>query len=238
MSWRWLGENFDIHGGGDDLIFPHHENEIAQSCCAFPGSGFANFWVHNRMLLVNGEKMSKSLGNFITVRDALSRANGEVIRFLLMRSHYRSTLDFTDAGLKEARAELDRFYRAIQKYPAATDRQVPVIPVFDALLDDLNTPAAITALHSYADLAFADDEAGAVALKASGKLLGLFNMTPDEWFRRGEDNTAINLLIKQRMIARRNKNFAEADDLRRKLKELGVTLEDRSDGRTEYRYDS
>src|SRR5580698_7028628 len=117
MSWRHLGENFDIHGGGDDLIFPHHENEIAQSCCAFPGSTFANVWVHNRMLLVNGEKMSKSLGNFKVLHDVLETAPGEAVRFLLMRSHYRSTLDFSDAGLVEARRELDRFYRALKKHP-------------------------------------------------------------------------------------------------------------------------
>ena len=119
MSWKHLGENFDIHGGGDDLIFPHHENEIAQSCCAFPGSHFANVWVHNRMLLVNGEKMSKSLGNFKVLRDVLDVAPGEAVRFLLMRSHYRSTLDFSDAGLVEARRELDRFYRAIAAHDVA-----------------------------------------------------------------------------------------------------------------------
>ena len=106
MSWRYLGETFDIHGGGTDLIFPHHENEAAQSCCAFPGSQFARYWVHNGMLLVNGEKMSKSLGNFTTLRDALARAPGEAIRLLLLRTHYRSTPDFTDAATDrgEARA--------------------------------------------------------------------------------------------------------------------------------------
>ena len=117
MAWRYLGETFDIHGGGTDLIFPHHENEAAQSCCAFPGSQFARYWVHNGMLLVNGEKMAKSLGNFTTLRDALARAPGEAIRLLLLRTHYRSTPDFTDAALTEARRELDRFYRALERYP-------------------------------------------------------------------------------------------------------------------------
>ncbi len=110
MSWRYLGEDFDLHGGGSDLLFPHHENEMAQSCCAFPGSHFAHTWVHNGMLLVDGEKMSKSLGNFRTVRDVLEVAPGEAVRFLLLRAHYRATLDFTEAALAEARRELDRFY--------------------------------------------------------------------------------------------------------------------------------
>lgn len=236
MSWKHLGQDFDIHGGGDDLIFPHHENEIAQSCCAFPGSKFANVWVHNRMLLVNGEKMSKSLGNFFTLNEVLAKAPGEAVRFLLMRSHYRSTLDFSDAGLKEARTELDRFYRAIQKHPQAADRQVPLMLVFDALLDDLNTPAAIAALHKYADMALAGNEVGAVALKAAGKLLGLFNVTPDEWFRGDIDEAAIEGLITQRVAARAAKNFAESDRIRDVLlKEHGVIIEDRPGGTYELR---
>ena len=117
MSWRYLGETFDIHGGGRDLIFPHHENEIAQSLCAFPDSRFARVWLHNGMLRVNGEKMSKSLGNFLTVRDVLARAPGEAMRLLLLRAHYRAELDFSDAGLAEARRELDRFYRALERHP-------------------------------------------------------------------------------------------------------------------------
>ncbi len=119
MSWKHLGTDFDIHGGGDDLIFPHHENEIAQSCCAFPGSGFARMWVHNRMLLVNGEKMSKSLGNFLVLRDVLATAPGEAVRLLLIRAHYRQTLDFSHAALAEAKKELDRFYRALAAHPDA-----------------------------------------------------------------------------------------------------------------------
>ncbi len=235
MSWRHLGENFDIHGGGDDLIFPHHENEIAQSCCAFPGSNFANVWVHNRMLLVNGEKMSKSLGNFLVLHDVLEKAPGEAVRFLLMRSHYRSTLDFSDAGIKEAKAELDRFYRAIQQHPQ-TEREVPVLLVFDALLDDLNTPAAITALHKYADLAFAGNAAGAAALKTAGRLLGLFNVTPEEWFRGGIDEGAIEGLVASRVLARIAKDFVESDRIRDVLlREHGVIIEDKPGGAYEIR---
>jgi cysteinyl-tRNA synthetase len=234
MSWKHLGENFDIHGGGDDLIFPHHENEIAQSCCAFPGSNFANVWVHNRMLLVNGEKMSKSLGNFLVLHDVLEKAPGEAVRFLLMRSHYRSTLDFSDAGLKEAKTELDRFYHAIQKHPAAVDRKVPLHLVFDALLDDLNTPAAIAALHKYADLAFAGNAAGAVALKAAGKLLGLFNMTPEEWFEPGIDRSDYEQLSFLRTKARAMKDWAEADRLRAEIEKLGIKVIDLPNGVTTY----
>ena len=117
MSWRYLGETFDIHGGGTDLIFPHHENELAQSVCAFPGSRFARYWVHSGMLKVNGEKMAKSAGNFFTIREVLAKAPAEAVRLALIRTHYRSTPDFSDAALAEAKRELDRFYRALERYP-------------------------------------------------------------------------------------------------------------------------
>ena len=235
MSWKHLGENFDIHGGGDDLIFPHHENEIAQSCCAFPGSHFANVWVHNRMLLVNGEKMSKSLGNFKVLRDVLNVAPGEAVRFLLMRSHYRSTLDFSDAGLVEARRELDRFYRAIAAHDVAPASEVPET-VLSPLLDDLNTPGAIAALHALADAALAGDAKAAAGLRAAGTVLGLFNLTPDEWFRGDIDQAAIEDLIAARVAARKAKDFAESDRLRDLiLKEHGVIIEDRPGGTYELR---
>ena len=235
MSWKHLGENFDIHGGGDDLIFPHHENEIAQSCCAFPGSHFANVWVHNRMLLVNGEKMSKSLGNFKVLRDVLNVAPGEAVRFLLMRSHYRSTLDFSDAGLVEARRELDRFYRAIAAHDVAPASEVPET-VLAPLLDDLNTPGAIAALHGLADAALAGDAKAASGLRAAGTVLGLFNLTPDEWFRGDIDQSAIEGLIAERVAARKRKDFAESDRLRDVLlKEHGVIIEDRPGGTYELR---
>src|SRR6202008_453512 len=137
-------------GGGADLLFPHHENELAQSLCAFPGSAFARTWLHNGMLVVNGEKMSKSLGNFCTVRDVLDRAPGEAIRHLLLRTHYRSSLDFTDAALEESRRELDRFYRALAPSPGTTAEEIPE-PVMEALCDDLNTPLALTRMRALAD---------------------------------------------------------------------------------------
>jgi cysteinyl-tRNA synthetase len=229
MSWKHLGKNFDIHGGGDDLIFPHHENEIAQSCCAFPGSNFANIWVHNRMLLVNGEKMSKSLGNFLVLHQVLDKVPGEAVRFLLMRTHYRSTLDFTDAGLVEARRELDRFYRAIAAHPNASASEISA-PVLDPLCDDLNTPGAIAGLHALADAALAGDESAACGLLAAGKILGLFNHAPEDWFHSGGDTTAIDALIAERRAARAGKNFARADEIRKQLEADGIILEDNAGG--------
>jgi cysteinyl-tRNA synthetase len=226
MSWKHLGENFDIHGGGDDLIFPHHENEIAQSCCAFPGSTFANVWVHNRMLLVNGEKMSKSLGNFLFLHDVLQLAPGEAVRFLLMRSHYRSTLDFSDAGLLEARKELDRFYRAIGKNPGVVAAAAVPESVLAPLCDDLNTPGAIAALHALADAAMAENAEAAAGLLAAGQILGLFNLSPEEWFGAGIDQSAIDALVAERVAARKNKDFAESDRLRAEIAKHGVIIED------------
>ncbi len=234
MSWKHLGENFDIHGGGDDLIFPHHENEIAQSCCAFPGSTFANVWVHNRMLLVNGEKMSKSLGNFKVLRDVLAIAPGEAVRFLLMRSHYRSTLDFSDAGLEEAKRELDRFYRAIAAHPDVKAAAIVPDCVMAPLLDDLNTPGAIAGLHSLADAALAGDASAAGALLAAGQVLGLFNVTPEAWFHGGGDAAKIEALIAERKAARVAKDFARADEIRKSLEADGIILEDLP-GRTTWR---
>jgi cysteinyl-tRNA synthetase len=232
MSWRHLGETFDIHGGGTDLIFPHHENEIAQSLCAFPGSQFARYWVHNGMLLVNGEKMAKSLGNFTTLRDALRQVPGEVIRFLLIRTHYRSTPDFSDAATTEAKKELDRFYRALERCPDAGGGTVPD-KVLDALCDDLNTPLAFSAMHALADAAFAGDAGAAVNLRASGNLIGLLTQAPEAWFRGGtEDAAAIAAAIQERLAARKARNFARADAIRAELAERGIVLEDGPGGTT------
>jgi cysteinyl-tRNA synthetase len=230
MARKHLGENFDIHGGGDDLIFPHHENEIAQSCCAFPGSIFANVWLHNRMVQLNGEKMSKSLGNFLTVRDGLKKAPGEAIRLLLLRAHYRSTLDFSETGLHEAKRELDRFYRAIAAHPGVAAADDIPASVLEPLTDDVNTPGAIAGLHVLADAALAGDAAGAAGLLAAGKVLGLFNQTPENWFRGDGDAAKIEALIEERRLARAAKNFARADDIRKALEADGIVLEDTPTG--------
>jgi cysteinyl-tRNA synthetase len=232
MSWRYLGETFDIHGGGSDLLFPHHENERAQSLCAFPGSGFARVWLHNGMLNVNGEKMSKSLGNFFTVAELLEQWPGEAIRLLLLRGHYRAVLDFSRAGLAEARRELDRFYRALERTPPSPGAPIPQ-SVLDALCDDLNTPLAISAMHALADAAMAGDAGAASGLRAAGAVLGLLGADPAAWFRGGgEDGAEIEAAIAARLAARKARDFARADAIRAELAGRGILLEDGAGGTT------
>jgi cysteinyl-tRNA synthetase len=181
------------------------------------------------MLLVNGEKMSKSLGNFKTLREVLGTAPAEAVRFLLIRSHYRSTLDFSDAALLEAKKELDRFYRAIAAHPGIDAGEIPS-GVVEALSDDLNTPGAIAALHALADAALAGDAFAAAGILAAGRVLGLFNQTPEEWFRGDADVQKIEAMIAERKAARSQKNFARADEIRKSLEAEGILLEDNAAG--------
>jgi cysteinyl-tRNA synthetase len=261
MSWRYLGEEFDIHGGGHDLIFPHHENEIAQSCCAFHRDRMATLWVHNGMLLVDGEKMSKSLGNFLTVRDILSRGPwaGEAFRLLLLRTHYRAALDFSFAALDEARAELDAHYAMLERAPAAPDADAPAIAALaewatEPLADDLNTPLALARLRDLRTLenaltvggsaAVVLERIGRAAAPAPGEaaeafrraaaLLGLCAADPAAW-RQGDGSAAVEAAIAARLAARKARNWAEADRIRDELKAQGIILEDRPDGTTGWR---
>jgi len=230
MSWRYLGETFDIHGGGTDLIFPHHENELAQSVCAFPGSRFARYWVHSGMLNVNGEKMAKSAGNFFTIREVLPKAPAEAIRLALIRTHYRSTPDFSDAALGEAKRELDRFYRALERYPALAGVDVPP-SVMAALCDDLNTPLALSAMHALADRALAGDFDAACGLRAAGQVMGLLRQDAQDWFRGGTDDVAaIEAAIAERLAARKARDFARADAIRAEWAERGIAFEDGPQG--------
>jgi cysteinyl-tRNA synthetase len=245
MSENTLGETFDIHGGGLDLIFPHHENEIAQSVCAHDGSGpadFARYWLHNGMLTVGGAKMAKSEGNFVTVRDALSQAPGEVIRLALLMTHYRDPLDWTEGRLKQARQTLDRWYRALLEPFEPDGRQGGVPPeVSGALEDDLNTPLAISRLHDLAGAIYRADkvERGRLrnTLMYSGRLIGLLEGPPGKWLQGGPDRFVeyIEECIQKRALARQERRFAEADNIRAELAQQNIALEDRPDGTTDWR---
>jgi cysteinyl-tRNA synthetase len=231
MSKAFLGNTFDIHGGGIDLVFPHHENEIAQSCCAHGTDRMAMVWMHNGHLLVNGEKMSKSLGNFFTVRDVLKNYPGEVIRFAFLSTHYRQPLDWTDESPKNAKATLDRFYKAIEYAKGEGEISSDIIA---ALEDDLNTPLAISYLHELANAVFkstGDEQiVAANTLKASGQFLGLLTQDSQIWFQGQSDNQDIDKLVTARHEAKQAKNFAEADRIRALLINQGIALEDGPNG--------
>ena len=244
MSGQYLGQTFDIHGGGQDLVFPHHENEIAQSQCA-NGAPFARYWLHNGYLMVEGEKMSKSLGNFFTVRELLETAPGEAIRLCMLSTHYHQPFDWTAEGLKQARATLDRLYNALRGTADAGTEAVELpLAVQAALEDDLNTPLAISHLHELAGSlnkaeSVADKARARGALLAAGQALGVLLQDPEVWFRwqsagadSGPDEAGIESLIQARLEARKAKNFAEADRIRKELADSGVVLEDGPQGTT------
>ena len=243
MIHAHLGESIDIHGGGRDLIFPHHENERAQSCCGY-GGDFVKYWLHNAYVDMEGEKMSKSLGNVRTVRELLASYPGEVLRFALLSAHYRSPLDFSGDGLDAARAQLDTFYAALRKHGACEPEAVPAeeTEVFSALLDDMNTPEAISKLHAVAgrlNKALTPTEAATAKgeLLAGGRLLGILQSEPEAWFTQALSSAAsvpsaeeIEDLIQERLSAREQRDFARADEIRTLLDAQGVVLEDGPEG--------
>ena len=242
MSQKHLGTDFDIHGGGQDLIFPHHENEIAQSRCGNPGSHFAKYWMHNGYLQSEGEKMSKSLGNFYTVNELLEEFPGEALRLVLLQTHYRAPLDFTKDGIRQAKATLDRMYSALRNSPATGSKGNVPIDIQNALEDDLNTPLALAKLHeTITTLNAATDKTVKAQIKrnvvTAGALLGLLQQDPEKWFRWQSavsesvlDDAEIEALVAQRAEARKAKDFAESDRIRDKFLEAGIILEDKAEG--------
>ena len=242
MIERRLGATIDIHGGGQDLIFPHHENEIAQGTCAHDGELYCRHWVHNGFVTVEGRKMSKSLGNVLLVRDLLGEAPGEAIRFALLGAHYRQPLDWSADGLAQAKRSLDRLYATLRNLGDAPDVACPpgLLDEFEAALeDDLNFPGAIAELFRIAKAArqattAADRAACKAALRTAGGLLGLLQEEPAAWFGQaaGEDEgtARVQRLVEARSAARSARDYATADRIRAELASLGVTVEDRADG--------
>jgi cysteinyl-tRNA synthetase len=242
MIEETLGIPIDIHGGGHDLIFPHHENELAQGRCAHGSDVYARYWVHNGFLTMNSEKMSKSLGNVLKVHDLVKLVPGEVLRWALLSAHYRAPLDWNDALIANARRNLDRLYGALRRSARLEPVEAEPSPEFmEALLDDMNTPAAMAAMFELSSgieraLASGDTETaarGRAQLLAAGELMGVLSGDPDAWFEGGADageRAKIEALVAARLEARAARNWAEADRIRSELAQMGVEVMDGRDG--------
>ena len=241
MACELLGEHFDIHGGGQDLQFPHHENEIAQSEGA-SGRSFVNYWMHNGFVRVDNEKMSKSLGNFFTIREVLRSFDAEVVRFFILRAHYRSQLNYSDAHLADARGALTRLYTALRLVApdalALDWREPHALRFAEAMNDDFNTPGAVAVLFDLAnEVNKTHSPALARQLKGLAAIVGLLDRTPQEFLQGGSegDDTAVQAQIEARTAAKAARDFAEADRIRAALLADGVILEDKPGGVTEWR---
>jgi cysteinyl-tRNA synthetase len=237
MAWKHLGEQFDIHGGGIDLVFPHHENELAQTCCAFHAERMAQVWMHNGFLQVESEKMSKSLGNFVTIRELLETDTfggrkwpGDVLRLAMLRTHYRSPIDWTLAALEESERVLENWIDLLEGQATSFGQPMPKgSQVVDALADDLNTSQAIAELHRLAGLAKAGDASAAQALHTSLEFLGILSPASFASRRKQELSADAARLIDERKAARARKDFKESDRIRDELAAMGVLVKDGKD---------
>jgi len=240
MAAKHLGETIDIHGGGHDLVFPHHENERAQSTCAHGGKQFVRYWMHNGFVNVDAEKMSKSIGNVLLVHELLKDYDGEAIRYVLLNAHYRAPLDWNDSVIEQAESALERIYNALRAMQDVDyDESVELDEDFlKALKDDLNTPKALSALFALVKQAnVSKDKAEQVIIKSKllsgGKLLGLLQRDPEEWFSGAADDpeaAEIDALVEERIAARNNKDWARADEIRDELVARNIVVEDGADG--------
>ena len=238
MSNKYLGNNFDIHGGGQDLIFPHHENEIAQSQCAH-GEVFSNYWVHNGFVTVEGDKMAKSDGNFVTVNQLKDRYQGEVIRLTMMLTHYRQPLNWTEENLKESKKILDKWYNFISDLETKNPKSENVSnEVLNSLYDDINTPQAIADLHKIFKSCKNNDQDSIDLFLNSAQFIGLMNNNSSDWLNWGKkssiDEKQLEILINKRDEARAEGKYEDADKIRDEIENMGVILEDK-DGKTSWR---
>ena len=229
MSEKYLGKNFDIHGGGLDLIFPHHENEIAQSCCNNSTEKFSNYWVHNGFVTINKEKMSKSLGNIVSISDAVDKYSGQVVRLALLSAHYSQPLDWNEKLLEDQKSIIEKWYQMYDE----TNEEIS-LDIIETLLDDLNSPGFIAKIHELYVSAKKGDEQSKKSFNSACKLIGLFNLNKDEWekFKKIKIDISETFILKKindRLIAKQKGDFKLADQIRNELLSKGVVIEDQKD---------
>jgi cysteinyl-tRNA synthetase len=229
MSEKYLGKQFDIHGGGLDLIFPHHENEIAQSCCNNSTEDFSNYWVHNGFVTINNEKMSKSTGNIVTISDAVKKYSGQVVRLALLSAHYSQPLDWNDKLLESQRSTIDKWYN----FYDPSDDEIP-LDIAECLLDDLNTPGFIAKIHELYNSASKGDAKSKKIFNSACKILGFFDVNKDQWdnFKKSNTDISENFIlqkINERLLAKKKGNFKLADQIRNELMDKGVIIYDQKE---------